>query len=106
LFFYGRSRTQAEIQDNDYGLRYDVVFVPASLLLGGHSVDEWIGECTHLLMSSFTVTKKVLRCIINCCYVISPEWLEKMTEREGLTDDWPPEAECVAQKLERRDREE
>ncbi|XP_075682139.1 nibrin isoform X2 [Rhinoderma darwinii] len=48
------------------------------LMLGGHAVNNWTEKCTHLVMTSVTVTIKTLCALICCRSIIKPEYFSEM----------------------------
>lgn len=38
-------------------------------------MNEWSPECTHLLVTNFTATGKVLHCFVDAKPMVTPEWL-------------------------------
>ncbi|XP_076039781.1 nibrin [Oratosquilla oratoria] len=48
--------------------------------LGGHLLSDWTDDCTLLVMKSITLTVKVVCALSAGCYIVTPEYLEKLVK--------------------------
>ncbi|KAJ8411618.1 hypothetical protein AAFF_G00164260 [Aldrovandia affinis] len=57
-------------------------------LLGGHMVNNWTQDCTHLVMSSVKVTIKTICALVCCRPIVKPEFFFEL--RRALQQKLPP----------------